>query len=112
MRLRRYWRLMPVSTFMQHRAAAVAAVEGEPGTLGTAWNGGAPSRLHQLAISDDSEREIWSFVRASRCGVAALPFALGDVSFHSGWTLHRAGPNRTAAPREAHTVQYVSEAMR
>ena len=40
------------------------------------------------------------------------PFALGDVSFHSGWTFHRAGPNCTERTREVMTVIYMDEGMR
>jgi ectoine hydroxylase-related dioxygenase (phytanoyl-CoA dioxygenase family) len=40
------------------------------------------------------------------------PFALGDVSFHSGWTFHRAGPNRTGQTREVMTVIYMDADMR
>lgn len=39
-------------------------------------------------------------------------FELGDVSFHSGWTFHRAGANRTDRPREVMTVIYMDEDMR
>ena len=35
------------------------------------------------------------------------PYELGDVSFHLGWTLHRAGPNTTVLPRKVHTVIYM-----
>jgi hypothetical protein len=33
--------------------------------------------------------------------------ALGDVSFHTGWTFHRAGPNTTDVPRRVMTVIYM-----
>jgi ectoine hydroxylase-related dioxygenase (phytanoyl-CoA dioxygenase family) len=38
-------------------------------------------------------------------------FELGDVSFHAGWTFHRAGPNATDRPRAAMTVIYMDEDM-
>ena len=40
------------------------------------------------------------------------PYAAGDVSFHLGWTLHRAGPNTTPTPRKVHTVIYMDVDMR
>ena len=43
---------------------------------------------------------------------AVEPYASGEVSFHLGWTLHRAGPNTTTRPRRVHTVIYMDEAMR
>jgi ectoine hydroxylase-related dioxygenase (phytanoyl-CoA dioxygenase family) len=65
-----------------------------------------------LPISDESEAGM-----AAALDEAALPtveeaFALGDVSFHSGWTFHRAGPNRTERTREVMTVIYMDAAMR
>ena len=33
----------------------------------------------------------------------------GDVSFHSGWTIHGAGPNQSASDREAIAVVYVAK---
>ncbi|MFX8215227.1 hypothetical protein ABTL18_20620, partial [Acinetobacter baumannii] len=40
------------------------------------------------------------------------PYALGDVSFHSGWTFHRAGANNSAQPRSVMTMIYIDAAMR
>jgi hypothetical protein len=39
-------------------------------------------------------------------------FESGEVSFHSGWTFHRAGENRSARPREVMTVIYIDQGMR
>ena len=33
----------------------------------------------------------------------------GDATFHSGWTLHMAPPNQTAATREVMTVIYFAD---
>jgi hypothetical protein len=41
-----------------------------------------------------------------------LPYDLGDVSFHSGWTYHHAGANRTDEPREVFTVIYLDRDAR
>ena len=35
------------------------------------------------------------------------PFALGDVSYHLGWTFHRAEANTTATPRRVMTIIYI-----
>ena len=40
------------------------------------------------------------------------PFELGEVSFHLGWTFHRAGANRSALPRSVMTVIYMDQDMR
>jgi hypothetical protein len=39
-------------------------------------------------------------------------FALGEVSFHSGWTFHRAGGNRTGRMRQVFTIKYMDAGMR
>lgn len=66
----------------------------------------------ELAISDDSEQQIRESVRAAGLQEVTEPYAAGDVSFHLGWTLHRAGPNTTAAPRKVHTVIFMDIDMR
>ena len=39
-------------------------------------------------------------------------FDLGEVSFHAGWTFHRAGANTTNRPREVMTIIYMDSEMR
>ncbi|WP_428386251.1 phytanoyl-CoA dioxygenase family protein [Mucisphaera sp.] len=65
-----------------------------------------------LGISDDSERELRESIEAAACPLEASAYALGDVSFHLGWTAHRAGPNQGDRAREVMTVIYMDEAMR
>ena len=65
-----------------------------------------------LGISDDSEREITAAMEAGGFPVADGAFDLGEVSFHLGWTFHRAGANRSAAPRSVMTVIYMDRDMR
>ena len=36
----------------------------------------------------------------------------GDASFHAGWALHRAPPNRSAVRREVMTVIYFADGTR
>ncbi len=65
-----------------------------------------------LAISDESEQLIKSAIAAEGITEVIEPYAAGEVSFHLGWTLHRAGPNTTTEARRVHTVIYMDEAMR
>lgn len=65
-----------------------------------------------LGISDDSEREITANMEAQGFPVVDEPFALGEVSFHLGWTFHRAGPNKSTQPRSVMTVIYMDRDMR
>jgi ectoine hydroxylase-related dioxygenase (phytanoyl-CoA dioxygenase family) len=63
-----------------------------------------------LEISDESEISLKQALGSFR--TEESPFALGDVSFHSGWTFHRAGVNSSNRPREVMTVIYMDEHMK
>lgn len=65
-----------------------------------------------LEISDESERAITANLDAQGFHIIDEPFALGEVSFHLGWTFHRAGPNRSATPRSVMTVIYMDRDIR
>jgi hypothetical protein len=65
-----------------------------------------------LGISDESEREITRHMEAAGFEFCEESFALGEVSFHLGWTFHRAGVNASAEPRSVMTVIYMDAAMR
>lgn len=64
-----------------------------------------------LAISDESEKLIRDAIRNQGVLEVFEPYDLGEVSFHYGWTLHRAGPNTTPQPRKVHTVIYMDVDM-
>lgn len=64
-----------------------------------------------MAISDDSEKAIQEAVEREKLEQLYEPYDLGEVSFHYGWTLHRAGPNTTDRPRAVHTVIYMDRDM-
>ncbi|MFZ1130631.1 MAG: phytanoyl-CoA dioxygenase family protein, partial [Terriglobales bacterium] len=55
-----------------------------------------------LEIGDESEESLKRIL--ARFGCDESPFELGDVSFHSGWTFHRAGANESDEMREVFTV--------
>ena len=63
-----------------------------------------------LEISDESEATLAR--KLELYGVVEEPFAAGDVSFHLGWTFHRAGANATSSVREAFTIIYLDQEMR
>jgi hypothetical protein len=65
-----------------------------------------------LEISAESEQLIREAVQREKIVEVQEPFALGDVSFHLGWTLHRAGPNTTDKPRRVFTIIYMDIDMR
>lgn len=64
-----------------------------------------------LAISDDSERLLGEMLKREGLPMHEQAFDLGDVSFHYGWTYHRAGPNRSGTERSVMTVIYMDRDM-
>ena len=64
-----------------------------------------------MAISDDSEIVIQEAIEREKLEQDFGPFDLGEISFHYGWTLHRAGPNTTDRARAVHTVIYMDKDM-
>ena len=65
-----------------------------------------------LKISDMSQQVIEQKLFDRNLGQVEEPFDLGEVSFHSGWTFHRAGRNLSDRPREVMTLIYMQEDMR
>jgi ectoine hydroxylase-related dioxygenase (phytanoyl-CoA dioxygenase family) len=65
-----------------------------------------------LEISDESEKKIDEQLKLSNLPYDETPFALGEVSFHYGYTFHRAGPNKLAKPREVMTIIYMDRDMK
>ena len=64
-----------------------------------------------LPISDESESRLQEAIARQGFEVSIEPYGLGDVSFHLGWTFHRANPNRTDLPRRVMTVIYLDADM-
>lgn len=62
-----------------------------------------------LEISDESEAKLNRSLNTFPMDDSG--FDLGEVSFHAGWTFHRAGANSTDRSREVMTVIYMDEAM-
>jgi len=65
-----------------------------------------------LVISDESDSFFEQRVKTGSVNEVRKPFDLGDVSFHAGWTLHRAGPNYTWNDRAVITIIYMDGAAR
>lgn len=61
-------------------------------------------------ISDESEALLAEALKAFP--VHDTPFALGEVSFHGGWTFHRAGPNVSGKARKVMTMIYMDRDIR
>jgi ectoine hydroxylase-related dioxygenase (phytanoyl-CoA dioxygenase family) len=63
--------------------------------------------LRDLPIGDDSELQIQEAMDREQFPYVQEPFALGDVSFHSGFTFHRAPANESDQARKVMTVIYM-----
>jgi ectoine hydroxylase-related dioxygenase (phytanoyl-CoA dioxygenase family) len=63
-----------------------------------------------LEISDESEEKIGRSL--SDYSKDETPYDFGEVSFHSGWTFHRAGPNQTNDMRAVMTVIIIADGVR
>lgn len=77
---------------------------------------GRASHLRDIArdleISAESERLVNKQVQDQGIDEYVQAYDLGEVSFHYGWTLHRAGANRTSRPRKVQTIIYMDLDMR
>lgn len=65
-----------------------------------------------LAIGDESEQVLQKTFTQMNYPIDNSAYDLGEVSFHSGWTFHRAGPNQTRRPRAVMTVIYMEDGIR
>ena len=65
-----------------------------------------------LEISDESEKRITEAMECHGFEFDVGVFDIGDVSFHSGWTFHKAGPNMSDAPRSVMTMIYMDADIR
>lgn len=60
-----------------------------------------------LPISDESEAKLKVDLAEANFPLVQEPYKLGDVSFHTGWTFHRAGANASDKPRAVMTIIYM-----
>ncbi|RYC68511.1 MULTISPECIES: phytanoyl-CoA dioxygenase family protein [Spirosoma] len=62
-----------------------------------------------LEISDESETVLSGLLQQQNFPLNDTPFELGEVSYHAGWTFHRAGPNVSDSPRKVMTMIYMDK---
>ncbi|MFM8767842.1 MAG: phytanoyl-CoA dioxygenase family protein [Rubrivivax sp.] len=88
------------------------AVPAEMGPLGFYAGSQDVAFGRDLGISDESEAQITENMTRHGFKFDVSPFELGDVSFHLGWTFHKAGANTSAQPRSVMTIIYLDANMR
>jgi ectoine hydroxylase-related dioxygenase (phytanoyl-CoA dioxygenase family) len=87
------------------------AVPPEMGPLGFFARSQSVEFGRELGISDESEAVITSNMERHGFEYTSGGFDLGEVSFHLGWTFHKAGANVSDRPRSVMTVIYMDAAM-
>jgi ectoine hydroxylase-related dioxygenase (phytanoyl-CoA dioxygenase family) len=63
-------------------------------------------------ISDESETKIQQMMDDMGAAYSVSAFDLGDVTFHYGWTFHRADENKSNIAREVMTIIYMGIDMK
>ncbi len=103
-----YW---PLST--HHSVTAWVPFQAVPQVMGPLEFSVGSHRIdcpgRDMEISDESERIIGKTLK--ELPKVDSPFDLGEVSFHAGWTFHRAGPNTTDTLRKVMTIIYIDSDM-
>ena len=104
-----YW---PLSTDRTITAwIPLQPVPEDMGPLGFYGGSQGVSFGRDLGISDESEEKISANMARHGLEFSSGAFELGELSFHLGWTFHKAGPNRSKTPRSVMTVIYMDVDM-
>ena len=88
------------------------AVPTDMGPLGFYARSQSVEFGRDLGISDESEEKISANMAKHGFAFDSGPFELGELSFHLGWTFHKAGANVSKNPRAVMTVIYMDADMR
>jgi ectoine hydroxylase-related dioxygenase (phytanoyl-CoA dioxygenase family) len=88
------------------------AVPNDMGPLGFYARSQSVEFGRDLGISDESEEKISANMAKHGFAFDSGPFELGELSFHLGWTFHKAGANVSQTPRAVMTVIYMDADMR
>jgi len=88
------------------------AVPADMGPLGFYARSQSVEFGRSLSISDESEAKISAHMARHGFAFDVSPFDLGEISFHLGWTFHKAGANVSSKPRAVMTVIYMDAQMR
>lgn len=85
-------------------------IDDEMGIITFASGSHRPGLIDNVEISDESENIYDRYISENKFPLAKAPeMKAGDATFHLGWTIHSAGPNRSAEMREVMTVIYFAD---
>ena len=88
-------------------------IDDEMGIITFASGSHARGPISDIEISDESDEVFAQYVSDNQFPIAkASSMKAGDATFHLGWTVHSAGPNRSATMREVMTIIYFADGAR
>ena len=91
----------------------LADIDEEMGMITFASGSHKFGAIDNVEISDESEELFNSYVAEKRFPIEkAAEMKAGDATFHLGWTIHSAGPNRSDRMREVMTIIYFADGAR
>jgi ectoine hydroxylase-related dioxygenase (phytanoyl-CoA dioxygenase family) len=88
-------------------------VDDEMGIITFASGSHERGAIDKVGISDESEAFYKRYVSENKFQIEkASSMKAGDATFHLGWTIHSAGPNRSNKMREVMTIIYFADGAR
>ncbi len=102
-----YWPLASANTVTVW--IPLQATPMEMGPLAFAEKESAVEIGRDMEISDESEKILADELQQQNFVMHDTPFDLGEVSFHAGWTFHRAGPTISTSPQGVMTMIYMDK---
>jgi ectoine hydroxylase-related dioxygenase (phytanoyl-CoA dioxygenase family) len=84
-------------------------VTPENGALVHASGSHRDGLIDQLSISERSNDVFADYIARRKFPVTSAAMTAGDATFHYGWTLHSAPPNRSAQMRKAMVITYFAD---
>lgn len=88
-------------------------IDEEMGMIRFATGSHLAGPLDNIEISDASEEVFSRYVEEKGFAISSpARMRAGDATFHLGWTIHSAGPNRSDKMREAMTIIYFADGAR
>jgi ectoine hydroxylase-related dioxygenase (phytanoyl-CoA dioxygenase family) len=105
-----YWPLSNNNTITLWIPLQAVSADMGPLAFAAGSHKAMPEQAAELAISDKSEQMLDTLMQ--EFDYIDAPFDLGEVSFHSGWTCHRADGNTSNQTRAAFTLIYMQDGIR
>jgi ectoine hydroxylase-related dioxygenase (phytanoyl-CoA dioxygenase family) len=104
-----YWPLSSSNTITLWLPLQGVSADMGPLAFAAGSHRAMPEQAVNLAISEQSEQQLGQLMQDF--DYVEAPFELGEVSFHSGWTCHRANSNSTTTTRAAFTIIYMQDSI-